>query len=84
LWYKGLICGKFYSICLENLFNETTSLSPSNKKKYKVYFKRYVQTSVKETIRLYTSMKEFGLAKGVQESSEHIKKKIEHVSCSRL
>jgi hypothetical protein len=33
-------------------------------KKYDVYFKRYVQTSVKETVRLYTSMKEFGLTKG--------------------
>jgi hypothetical protein len=53
-------------------------------KKYDVYFKRYVQSFVKETVRLYTSMKEFGLAKGVQESSEHINKKIEHVSCSRL
>jgi hypothetical protein len=29
-------------------------------------------------------MKEFGLAKGVYESFEHINKKIEHVSCSRL
>jgi hypothetical protein len=44
---------------------EKTSLSPSNTKKYDVYFKRYVQTFVKETVRLYTSMKEFGLAKGV-------------------
>jgi hypothetical protein len=34
-------------------------------KKYDVYFKRYIQTSVKETVRLYTSIKEFGLAKGV-------------------
>jgi hypothetical protein len=40
-------------------------LSPSNMKKYNVYFKRYVQISMKETIRLYTSMKEFGLGKGV-------------------
>jgi hypothetical protein len=31
-------------------------------KNYDVYFKRYVQTFVKETIRLYTNMKEFGLA----------------------
>jgi hypothetical protein len=44
---------------------EQTSLSPSNTKKYDVYFKRYVQTSVKETLRLYTSMKEFRLAKGM-------------------
>jgi hypothetical protein len=44
---------------------EQTSLSPSNTKKYYVYFKRYVQIYVKETIRLYTSIKEFGLAKGV-------------------
>jgi hypothetical protein len=44
---------------------EKTSLSPSNTKKYDVYFKRYVRTFVKETVRLYTSMKEFGLAKGV-------------------
>jgi hypothetical protein len=41
---------------------EKTSLSPSNMKNYDVYFKRYVQTFVKETIRLYTNMKEFGLA----------------------
>jgi hypothetical protein len=33
----------------------------SNTKKYNVYFNRYVQTAVKETI----SMKEFGLAKGM-------------------
>jgi hypothetical protein len=56
---------KTYSTCLENFFYEKTSLSPSNMKKYDVYFKRYVQTFVKETVRLYTSMKEFGLAKGV-------------------
>jgi hypothetical protein len=42
------------------------------------------QTSVKETVRLYTSMKDFGLAKDVWKSSKHINKKIEHVSCSRL
>jgi hypothetical protein len=40
-------------------------LSSSNTKKHNIYFKRYVQTSVKETVRLYTSMKEFGLVKGV-------------------
>jgi hypothetical protein len=57
------------------------SLSPSNMEKYDVYF---IQTFVKETIRLYTSMKESGLAKDVYESSEHINKKIEHVSCFRL
>jgi hypothetical protein len=34
-------------------------------KRYDVYFKRYVQTSLKEIVRLYTSMKEFELAKGV-------------------
>jgi hypothetical protein len=44
---------------------EKISLSPSNTKKYDVYFKRYVQTFVKESVSLYTSMKEFGLEKGV-------------------
>jgi hypothetical protein len=39
---------------------------------------------MKETTRLYTSMKEFRLVNGVLESYEHINKKIEHVSCSRL
>jgi hypothetical protein len=34
-------------------------------KKYDVYFKKYVKTSMKETKRLYTSMREFGLAKGM-------------------
>jgi hypothetical protein len=65
LWYEGWICGKLCSICLEKKNYEKTFLSPSNTKKYNVYFKRYIQTSVKETVRLYTSMKEFGLAKGV-------------------
>jgi hypothetical protein len=45
--------------------NKNMSISPSNTKKYNVYFKRYVQTFVKETVRSYTSMKEFGLAKDV-------------------
>jgi hypothetical protein len=38
---------------------------PQIQKEYDVYFKRYVQTYVKETIRLYTSIKEFRLAKGM-------------------
>jgi hypothetical protein len=69
-------------LCLpkEEKNHEQTSLSPSNTKKYNVYFKRYVQTYVKETV----SMKELGIVKGVYESCEHINKKIEHVSCSRL
>jgi hypothetical protein len=50
--------------CLEKFFYEKTSLSPSNTRKYDGYFKRYVHTFVKETVRLYRSMKEFGLAKG--------------------
>jgi hypothetical protein len=65
LWYEGRIYGIVCSIFLEKKNYEKASLSPSNTKKYDVYFKRYVQTSVKETVRLYTSMKEFGLAKGV-------------------
>jgi hypothetical protein len=65
LWYEGQICGIVYSICLEEKNYEKTSLSPTNTKKYNVYFKRYVQTFLKEIVRLYTSMKEFGLAKDV-------------------
>jgi hypothetical protein len=34
-------------------------------KKYNVYFKEYVQTFVRELVGLYTSMKEFKLAKGM-------------------
>jgi hypothetical protein len=64
LWYEGRISRILYSICLEKKNYEKTSISPSNMKKYDVYFKSYVQTSVKETVRLYTCMKEFGLAKG--------------------
>jgi hypothetical protein len=60
--------------------NEQTSLSPSNTKKYDVYFKRYAQICMKEIVRLYSNMKEFRV---VKESFQHIKKKIEHVSCSR-
>jgi hypothetical protein len=56
---------KTYSIYLEKNNNENTSLSPSNMKKYNNYFKRYIQTSVKKTVRLYIDMEEFGLAKGV-------------------
>jgi hypothetical protein len=44
---------------------EQTSLGPSNTKKYDVYFKKYIQIPVKEIVRLYTSTKEFGLAKGL-------------------
>jgi hypothetical protein len=40
-------------------------LGTSNTQKYNVYFKRYAQTCVKETVRLYTSIKEFRLVKGV-------------------
>jgi hypothetical protein len=45
-------------MCLEKKNYEKTSLSPSDTKKYDVYFKRYIQTSVKETVRLYISMKD--------------------------
>ena len=44
----------------------------------------YVQKCVEKTVRLYTSMKEFRPTKGVQENFEHIKKKIEYVSCNGL
>jgi hypothetical protein len=54
-----------YSICLKKKNHEKTYISPSNIEKYDVYFKRYVQTSVKETVRLYISIKKFELAKGV-------------------
>jgi hypothetical protein len=81
---RDWICGRLYSICLRKKIYEQTFLSPSNIEKYNVYLKRYVQPCVIEIIRLYTSMKEFRLAKGVKESSEHINKKIEHMSCFRL
>jgi hypothetical protein len=54
----------FYSICFKKR-KENDAQTPSNIEKYDVYFKRYAQICVKETVRLYTSMKEFGLAKGV-------------------
>jgi hypothetical protein len=52
---EGRICRRLTLFALR-----ITSLSPSNRKKYNVYIKRYVQTSMKETVRLYTSIKEFG------------------------
>jgi hypothetical protein len=55
---------KNYSIFLKKN-NEKNSLSPLNTEKYDVYFKRYVQIHAKETVRLYTSTKEFKLVKGV-------------------
>jgi hypothetical protein len=73
---------KTYSIFLKKKNYEQTSRSFSNIEKYDIYFKRYVQTCVKKTVRLYTCMKEFRLAK--VESFEHINKKIEHVSCFGL
>ena len=65
LWYEGqdLWTTLLYLPWEKNY--EKTSLSPLNTKKYNVYFKRYVQAFVKEIVRLYTSMKEFGLTKGV-------------------
>jgi hypothetical protein len=50
---------------------EQMSLSPWNTEEYDVYFKRYVHTYVKETGRLYTSMKKFGLVKGVGKLSTY-------------
>jgi hypothetical protein len=51
----------FYYICLEIKIYEKTSISPSSTKKIDVYFKRYIQTSMEETVRLYISMKELDL-----------------------
>jgi hypothetical protein len=56
---------KTYSIYLKKKIMKKYLYVPQIKLKNDIYFKRYVQTSVKETVRLYTSMKEFGLAKGV-------------------
>ena len=64
--------------------HEKKSISSSNIDKYNVYFKTYIQTYGKETIRFHTSMKEFGLTKGVYESFEHINKNVEQVLCSKL
>jgi hypothetical protein len=63
---------------------EQKSLNSSNIKKYNVYFIIYVQICAKETIRLYTSIMEFRLAKDMWESTEHINKRVEHVSYSGL
>jgi hypothetical protein len=46
-------------------FVEVFTLCPSNTKKFDVYFKKYIQTCITKTIKLYISMKEFRLAKGM-------------------
>jgi hypothetical protein len=63
IWGTNLWKTLFYLPWEKN--HERTSLRPFKTKKYDVYFKIYVQTYVKEIVRLYTSMKKFGLMKGV-------------------
>jgi hypothetical protein len=52
VWTNGLLG-------VQKINYEQTSLSPSIIEKCDVSFKRYVQISVKKTVWLYTSMKEF-------------------------
>ena len=55
----------FILYALRKIIYGQTSKSPSNMEQYDVYFKKYIQTCMKETVRLYTSKKEFRLAKGM-------------------
>jgi hypothetical protein len=52
-------CGEDFTLSILRKNYEQTSLSSLTIEKYDVYFKRYIQTYVKENLRLYTSMREF-------------------------